>query len=81
MEAGEARGLWGMPLWMHSPLIFMGLWFLLLPVPLVLGLRWEFYGLGLLGAVGLGWWVRRRYRYTIVERSEGVTVIRSERRR
>ena len=80
VKSSEARGLWGLPLWTHNPLMFLGLWFLLLPVPLVLGLRWEFYGLGLVGAVGLGWWVRRNYRFTTLEKSESVTVVRSERR-
>ena len=50
------------------------------PEPLVLGLRWEFYGIGLVGAFGLGWWVRRNYRFTTLEKSGSVTVVRSERR-
>ena len=81
VKSSEARGLWGLPLWTHNPLMFLGLWFLLLPVPLVLGLRWEFYGIGLVGAVGMGWWVRRNYCFTTLEKSESVTVVRSERRR
>lgn len=80
VKSSEARGLWGLPLWTHNPLMFLGLWFLLLPVPLVLGLRWEFYAIGVVGAVGLGWWVRRNYRFTTLEKSESVTVVRSERR-
>jgi hypothetical protein len=81
VKSSEARGLWGLPMWTHDPLMFLGLWFLLLPVPLVLGLRWEFFGIGLVGALGLAVWVRRNYRFTTLEKSERVSVLRSERRR
>jgi len=29
VKSSEARGLWGLPLWTHNPLMFLGLWFLL----------------------------------------------------
>ncbi len=84
MEAGTSpRGFWRLrvwPLWIYWPLLLVGQWFIVMPVPIVFGLLWEFYALGLVGAVGLGIWTRRAYSMT-VEQSDGVTVTRVQRRR
>lgn len=66
-----------LPISLNYALIFLGLWFILLPAGLALGI-WYFYGLGLLFTVVVGLLTRRYYRQVTVEQGEGYSVIRLE---
>jgi hypothetical protein len=64
------------PIWLSYALIFLGLWFILVPAGLALGV-WYFYGVGfgLTVVVGL---LTDRYRQETVEQGEGYSLMRLE---
>jgi hypothetical protein len=66
------------PLWIAWPLCFLGALFVVF-VPF--GIDWFDYGLGLVIAACFGWWARRRYEMTVLERSERGWVVWVRRRR
>ena len=70
------RGIRHVPHWLAWPLMFLGIWYLPLPLG---GYYWSAYVLGLLVAVAYGAWARRAFRVDVVERSETSTVLRIER--
>jgi hypothetical protein len=55
------------PLWVATPLIYLGVFYVLF---FPLGVGWYGYGVSLVIAVGLGAWVFPRYRVTVLERSD-----------
>jgi len=65
------------PISLNYALIFLGLWFILLPAGLAVG-AWYFYGLGFALAVVIALLTRRYYRQVTVEQGEGYSVIRLE---
>ena len=66
-----------LPIWLNYAIIFLGLWFILLPAGLALGV-WYFYGLGWVLAVVVGLLTRRYYRQVTLDQGEGYSVIRLE---
>ena len=66
-----------MPIWLTYALLFLGLWFILLPAGLALGV-WYFYGLGLVLTVVIALLTRRYYRQVTLDQGEGYSVIRLE---
>jgi hypothetical protein len=66
-----------LPIWLNYALIFLGLWFILLPAGLALGV-WYFYGLGFVFAVVIGLLTRRYYRQVTIDQGEGYSVVRLE---
>ena len=66
-----------LPIWLNYALITLGLWFILLPAGLALGV-WYFYGLGFVLSVAIALLTRRYYRQVTVEQGEGYSVIRLE---
>jgi hypothetical protein len=83
MSEPTEAGLWtkakraDLPIWLNYALIFLGLWFILLPAGLALGV-WYFFGLGFVFAVVIGLLTRRYYRQVTLEQGEGYSVIRLE---
>ena len=65
------------PISLNYALIFLGLWFILLPAGLAVGVRW-FYGVGFVLSVVIGALTHRYYRQVTVEQGEGYSVIRLE---
>jgi hypothetical protein len=65
------------PIWLTYALLFLGLWFILLPAGLALGV-WYFYGFGLMFTVVIAFLTRRYYRQVTLEHGEGYSVIRLE---
>ncbi len=66
-----------LPISLNYALIFLGLWFILLPAGLALGI-WYFYGFGLVLTVVVGLLTRRYYRQVTLDQGEGYSVIRLE---
>jgi hypothetical protein len=66
-----------LPLWLSLPLAFLGI---ALTILYPFGPNWPFYIVALLVAVWSGWWVRRRFVITVLERSDRSVVFRMERR-
>lgn len=66
-----------LPIWLNYALISLGLWFILLPAGLALGV-WYFYGLGFVVTGVIALLTRRYYRQVTVEQGEGYSVIRLE---
>src|SRR5215211_7471434 len=66
-----------LPIALNYALIVLGLWFILLPAGLALGV-WYFYGLGVVFLVVVGLLTRRYYRQVTVDQGEGYSVIRLE---
>lgn len=66
-----------MPIWLTYALLFLGVWFILLPAGLAVGV-WYFYGLGLVLTVVIGLLTRRYYRQVTLDQGEGYSVIRLE---
>ena len=66
-----------LPIWLNYALIWLGLWFILLPAGLALGV-WYFYGFGFVVAVVIAFLTRRYYRQVTLEQGEGYSVIRLE---
>ena len=66
-----------LPIWLNYALIFLGLWFILLPAGLALGV-WYFYGSGFVITVVIALLTRRCYRQVTLEQGEGYSVIRLE---
>jgi hypothetical protein len=66
-----------LPIWLNYALIFLGLWFILLPAGLALGV-WYFYGFGFVFTVLIAFLTRRYYRQVTLEQGEGYSVIRLE---
>ena len=66
-----------LPISLNYALIFLGLWFILLPAGLALGV-WYFYGFGLVLTVVVGLLTRRYYRQVTLDQGEGYSVIRLE---
>ena len=66
-----------LPIWLNYALITLGLWFILLPAGLALGV-WYFYGLGFVFMAVVVLLTRRYYRQVTVEQGEGYSVIRLE---
>ena len=66
-----------MPIWLTYALLFLGLWFILLPAGLALGV-WYFYGFGLVFTVVIALLTRRYYRQVTLDQGEGYSVVRLE---
>jgi len=66
-----------LPIWLNYALIFLGLWFILLPAGLALGV-WYFYGFGFVVTGVIALLTRRYYRQVTLEQGEGYSVIRLE---
>ena len=66
-----------LPISLNYALIFLGVWFILLPAGLAVGV-WYFYGFGLVFTVVVGLLTRRYYRQVTVDQGEGYSVIRLE---
>jgi hypothetical protein len=66
-----------LPISLNYALIFLGLWFILLPAGLAVGVWW-FYGAGVVLTVVVGALTHRYYRQVTVEQGEGYSVIRLE---
>ena len=66
-----------LPIALNYALIFLGLWFILLPAGLAVGVWW-FYGAGFVLMVVVGALTHRYYRQVTVEQGEGYSVIRLE---
>ena len=66
-----------LPISLNYALIFLGLWFILLPAGLAVGI-WYFYGFGFVFMVVVGLLTRRYYRQVTLEQGEGYSVIRLE---
>ena len=66
-----------LPIWLSYGLISLGLWFILLPAGLALGV-WYFYGFGLVLTVVIALLTRRYYRQVTLEQGEGYSVVRLE---
>lgn len=73
--------LWVVPFWATTPLMYLGVAFvLLLPVFVALGETWAFFVIALLIAVAMGYWTHRTYRMTIIEHTDEAMVTRVEKR-
>ncbi len=66
-----------LPISLNYALLFLGLWFILLPAGLALGV-WYFYGFGFVFTVVVGLLTRRYYRQVTIDQGEGYSVIRLE---
>jgi hypothetical protein len=83
MSEPTETGLWtkamraDLPIWLNYALIFLGLWFILLPAGLALGV-WYFFGFGFVFAFVIALLTRRYYRQVTLEQGEGYSVIRLE---
>ena len=66
-----------LPISLNYALIFLGLWFILLPAGLAVGIWW-FYGVGVVLTVVVGALTHRYYRQITLEQGEGYSVIRLE---
>ena len=66
-----------LPIWLNYALISLGLWFILLPAGLAIGV-WYFYGFGFVLTVVIAFLTRRYYRQVTLEQGEGYSVIRLE---
>jgi hypothetical protein len=81
MSEASETGLWtrakeaALPISLTFGLVFLGLWFILIPAGLALGI-WAFYALGLAAAVVVGLLTRRFYRQVVLERGDGYCVLR-----
>jgi hypothetical protein len=62
-------------MWLTGPLAFLGLLFL---ASYPFGTNWLLYGVALFVAVLTGWWTRRHYTITVLERTERIVVFRME---
>lgn len=66
-----------LPVWLALPLALLGI---ALTILYPFGVDWPLYIVTLLVAVWSGWWARRHYVITVLERTEYGVVFRLERR-
>ena len=64
-----------LPISLTYALVFLGLWFILIPAGLAFNI-WAFYAFGLVATVVVGLLTRRVYRQTVLERGDGYCVLR-----
>jgi hypothetical protein len=64
-----------LPISLTYGLVFLGLWFILIPAALTVSI-WGFYAFGLVAAVVVGLLTRRFYRQVVLERGDGYCVLR-----
>jgi hypothetical protein len=56
-----------LPYWIARSLVFIGVWYLVL---FPFHINWYGYGLSIVVAAVYGFWVRRRWRITVLEKSD-----------
>jgi hypothetical protein len=68
------------PVWVTHAGLYFSLCFLFFPIAMAIGsaFAWAFFGVALLGGIGVALVARRWYRMTVLERGDGFWLLRLE---